>query len=299
MSILIDGATYRFENRADGNRSLNVYGTSPAILSNVCLWGSDDDDICQQWVYEESATEDRGYLRCKGASNLYLDVYTGSGASTVVGYNAHVYTKSSTAFLEIEEISGGYIRIKSMYNDRYLTANQNSGGILLFGLDENEHFAAVGVYDLQDLQKKVTEPYLVDALSFTEAEARIIEEIRPFITGEFTVTDIKRARLSELFFNENGDRFYKIKVYFITLDEKSGAEKKTAAQMLAQATTLKEAIAVLEDGMKGTLADYTIASVTETQLMDVFPFDANSIPGEKKSGEELIAEQKQQAEQRG
>ena len=144
------------------------------------------------------------------------------------------------------------------------------------------------------MQKKVTEPYLVDALSFTEAEARIIEEIRPFITGEFTVTDIKRARLSELFFNENGDRFYKIKVYFITLDE-----KKTAAQMLAQATTLKEAIAVLEDGMKGTLADYTIASVTETQLMDVFPFDANSIPGEKKSGEELIAEQKQQAEQRG
>ena len=133
------------------------------------------------------------------------------------------------------------------------------------------------------MQKKVTEPYLVDALSFTEAEARII----------------KRARLSELFFNENGDRFYKIKVYFITLDEKSGAEKKTAAQMLAQATTLKEAIAVLEDGMKGTLADYTIASVTETQLMDVFPFDANSIPGEKKSGEELIAEQKQQAEQRG
>ena len=121
------------------------------------------------------------------------------------------------------------------------------------------------------MQKKVTEPYLVDALSFTEAEARIIEEIRPFITGEFTVTDIKRARLSELFFNENGDRFYKIKVYFITLDEKSGAEKKTAAQMLAQATTLKEAIAVLEDGMKGTLADYTIASVTETQLMDSIP----------------------------
>lgn len=143
------------------------------------------------------------------------------------------------------------------------------------------------------MQKKVTEPYLVDALSFTEAEARIIEEVHPFISGEFTVTDIKRARLSELFFNENGDRFYKIKVYFITLDEKSGAEKKTAAQMLAQASTLKEAIDVLEEGMKGT-ADYTIASVTETQLIDVFPFDANRIPAEKKSEEELIAEQKKQ-----
>lgn len=145
------------------------------------------------------------------------------------------------------------------------------------------------------MQKKVTEPYLVDALSFTEAEARIIEEIRPFISGEFTVTDIKRARLSELLFNENGDRFYKIKVYFITLDEKSGAEKKTAAQMLAQACTLKEAIAVLEEGMKGTMADYTIASVTETMLMDVFPFSVND-DKTPKSGEELIAEQKKQAE---
>lgn len=145
------------------------------------------------------------------------------------------------------------------------------------------------------MQKKVTEPYLVDALSFTEAEARIIEEVHPFISGEFTVTDIKRARLSELFFNENGDRFYKIKVYFITLDEKSGAEKKTAAQMLAQASTLKEAIDVLEEGMKGTWADYTIASVTETQLIEVYPFDANRIPAEKKSEEELIAEQKKQA----
>lgn len=124
------------------------------------------------------------------------------------------------------------------------------------------------------MQKRVTEPYLVDALSFTEAEARIIEEIRPFITGEFTVADIKRARLSELFFNESGDRFYKFKVYFITLDEKSGSEKKTAATMLAQASTLKEAINVLENGMKGTLADYTIAAVTETQIMDVFVFNS-------------------------
>lgn len=142
------------------------------------------------------------------------------------------------------------------------------------------------------MQKKVTEPYLVDALSFTEAEARIIEEIRPYISGEFTIADIKRARLSELFFNETGDRFFRIKVYFISLDEKSGAEKKTAASMLAQASTLKEAIAVLEEGMKGTLADYTIASVTETSLMDVFPFSTGG-GSKEKSEEELIAEQKQ------
>lgn len=129
-------------------------------------------------------------------------------------------------------------------------------------------------------QKKVTEPYLVDALSFTEAEARIIEEIKPYISGEFMVADIKRARISELFFNENGDRYYKIKVHFITLDEKSGTEKKTGVQMLAQASDIKEAIAVLEEGMKGSLADYVIASVTETLIMDVFPFSAD------KKGEE-------------
>ncbi|MDR0429332.1 MAG: DUF4494 domain-containing protein [Tannerellaceae bacterium] len=141
------------------------------------------------------------------------------------------------------------------------------------------------------MQKKVSEPYLVDALSFTEAEARIIEEIRPYITGEFTIADIKRARLSEIFFNENGDRFYRIKVFFITLDEKSGAEKKTSVQMLAQASNLKDAIAVLEEGMKGTMADYTIGSVTETALMDVFPFSVSGSTNTK-SDEELLAEQR-------
>jgi hypothetical protein len=122
------------------------------------------------------------------------------------------------------------------------------------------------------MQKKVTEPYLVDALSFTEAEARITEEIRPYISGEYTIVDIKRAHLSEIFFSENGDRFYRIKVLFMTLEEKSGAEKKTVAQMLSQASTLKDAIAGVEKGMKGTLDDYTITTVTETALMNVFSY---------------------------
>ena len=87
------------------------------------------------------------------------------------------------------------------------------------------------------MQKKVTEPYLVDALSFTEAEARIIEEMTPFISGEFTVSDIKRANYSELFPSdeESADRWFKCKLIFITLDEKSGAEKKTSTQVLVQA----------------------------------------------------------------
>ncbi|MFA6701247.1 MAG: DUF4494 domain-containing protein [Dysgonamonadaceae bacterium] len=122
------------------------------------------------------------------------------------------------------------------------------------------------------IQKTVTEPYLVDALSFTEAEARILEEMKPFISGDFTVSDIKRVKYSETFFNETGDRYYRAKLYFITLDEKSGAEKKTAVNMLIQASILKEAVDIVETEMKKTMIDYTLASVVETMLMDVFPY---------------------------
>lgn len=131
-------------------------------------------------------------------------------------------------------------------------------------------------------QKKVTEPYLVDALSFTEAEARIIEELRPYIAGEFTIADIKRAKLSELFFNENGDRYFKSKVCFITLDEKSGTEKTTVANMLAQACDLREALQVVNKGMEGTMADYYISSLSATQIMDVFPYSSEVKPTKEK-----------------
>ncbi|KAA6323914.1 hypothetical protein EZS27_026700 [termite gut metagenome] len=132
------------------------------------------------------------------------------------------------------------------------------------------------------MSKKVAEPYLVDALSFTEAEARIIEEITPFISGEFTVADIKRANYSELFFSDEdtADRWFKCKLLFITLDEKSGAEKKIATQILVQAADLHDAIKKLDEGMKGTMADYQIASVIETAIMDVFLYkEANDKPG--------------------
>ena len=113
------------------------------------------------------------------------------------------------------------------------------------------------------ITKKVTEPYLVDALSFTEAESRIIEEITPFISGEFTVADIKRANYSEIFPSdaEADDKWFKCKLYFITLDEKSGVEKKSATNILVQASDLREAVKYFDEGMKGTMADYVIASV--------------------------------------
>lgn len=126
--------------------------------------------------------------------------------------------------------------------------------------------------------KKVPEPYLVDALSFTEAEARIIEEMSPFISGEFNVENIKRSNCSELFFSdeETADRWFKAKLAFITLDEKSGKEKRSITYMLVQAADLRDAVKKLDEGMKGTMADYVIVSMSETNIMDVFPFKAKT-----------------------
>lgn len=124
------------------------------------------------------------------------------------------------------------------------------------------------------MQKKVTELYLVEALSFTEAEARIIEEMTPFITGEFVVSDIKRSNYSELFPSneESADKWYEGRLAFITLDEKSGKEKRTYTNVLIQASDIQDAMKKLDEGMKGTMADYQSISLKETAIMDVYPY---------------------------
>ncbi len=126
--------------------------------------------------------------------------------------------------------------------------------------------------------KKVNELYLVDALSATECEARLIEEMTPFITGEFAVKSVKESNYSELFLSEEeaADRYFKCKLIFITLDEKSGAEKKTSTQVLVQAADLRDAVKKLDEGMKGTMADYQICSVVETAIMDVYLYNNNN-----------------------
>lgn len=119
--------------------------------------------------------------------------------------------------------------------------------------------------------KKVNEPYLVDALSFTEAEARIIEEMKPFISGDFSISAVKKTKIAEIFFDEAGDKFYMVKYNIITLDEKSGAEKKVAVYTLVQASDFDSALSNFRENMKGTLADFEISSIAETPIMDVFP----------------------------
>jgi hypothetical protein len=118
--------------------------------------------------------------------------------------------------------------------------------------------------------KKVTEAYLVDALSFTEAEARIIEEQTPFISGEVNINAVKRTKINEIFWDDSADKWYMVKVAFITIDEKTAVEKKSPSLILVAGSDFKGAYDNFMENMKGTMADFEIVSITETLLMDVY-----------------------------
>lgn len=126
--------------------------------------------------------------------------------------------------------------------------------------------------DERGRQKKVNEPYLVDALSFTEAEARITEEMKPYISGEFSVAAVKKAKIADVFgldYDDDG-KWWKIRAAFITLDEKSGCEKRHISDFLIKAEEIREAIAGFQHEIS-MLADYEIVAVVETPIIDVFP----------------------------
>ena len=158
------------------------------------------------------------------------------------------------------------------------------------------------------LQKKVTEQYVVDALSFSEAEQRIIEEMSAYISGEFEITDVKKAQYKEVFFMSDGakmfhnevdemtrainkgdkakatevfnrpleqqnnldSRYYKAKLQFITIDEKTDKEKRSAVAYLVEATSLDNAVQNINTVMGGTMIDYEKSNIAETKIMDVF-----------------------------
>jgi hypothetical protein len=122
------------------------------------------------------------------------------------------------------------------------------------------------------IQKVVTEPYLVDALSYTEAEKRINEEMSAYISEEFKITSIKTANFSEIHPFENCDRWFKSKIALVAYDEESGKERKTNIYILLQANDIKEAYDNTIEVMKNTMGDYTIPMISESPIIDVFPY---------------------------
>lgn len=118
--------------------------------------------------------------------------------------------------------------------------------------------------------KKVTEKFIVQAESFTEAEARIIEEVTPGISGEYTIPSIKKTKISEVIAPEAVEKFFLAKIALVTYDERTGTEKKSVTQMLVGGGDIDYAKANLEDAMKGTVSDWELASLSESQIVDIF-----------------------------
>lgn len=120
--------------------------------------------------------------------------------------------------------------------------------------------------------KKVTEQYVVEALSFTEAESRITEEMTPYIDGDFDVVSEKIAPYNEIILSDKSDddKWFISKVSLITLDEKTAKEKKTSQRLLVQAETSEKAMDYTKEMLSHYMSDYRIDSVQDTQTLDVF-----------------------------
>jgi len=136
-------------------------------------------------------------------------------------------------------------------------------------------------------QKVVTEPYLVDALSFTEAESRINAEMANYISEEFKVVNIKVANFSEIHPFENSDRWFRSKVSLLAYDEESGKERRSNIYLLIQANNVREAYGNTEQVMQNTMGEYSIPAITESPIVDVFPF----FSGEEEINENLEIEE--------
>ena len=124
------------------------------------------------------------------------------------------------------------------------------------------------------MPKKVVEVYTVDALSFSEAEERIMEEMSSYVSGEIEIADLKIAPYKEIFFADSdlADKWYKTKLAFITIDEKTDKEKKTSVFYLVNAGNINSAIKNIDEVMGGTMIDYQTINVSETSIMDVFEY---------------------------
>ena len=126
-------------------------------------------------------------------------------------------------------------------------------------------------------EKKVTAQYVVEAESFTEAEARIIKEMTPYISGEFDVVSEKIAPFSEIFLSDKSDddKWFISKVGFITLDERTDKEKKQTFRYLVQAATSELALDYTKEMFSHGMSDYSIDAVQDTPTLEVFLIEDN------------------------
>lgn len=123
-------------------------------------------------------------------------------------------------------------------------------------------------------EKKVNEAYLLDAMSYTEAESRIMHEMESVISGDYYISSLKKSNITELVpsEDENDDRWYKAKVNIIDADEVSGKGKSTAQYYLVAAADTDRALENLKKNLSTFVVPYEIANISDTKFIDVFPY---------------------------
>lgn len=126
-------------------------------------------------------------------------------------------------------------------------------------------------------ERKVSEVYLVDAVTFTDAETRIIQQLQTMVRGEFIVDNIKKSNIIEIFPHEEGEWWYKAKIAIVTIDENAGKEKKINNYFLVAADDIKQALQRLEDGLSYVLVPYQATSIAVCNIIDVFPYFEDSV----------------------
>ncbi|MDD2380977.1 MAG: DUF4494 domain-containing protein [Mariniphaga sp.] len=122
----------------------------------------------------------------------------------------------------------------------------------------------------------VTENYLLDAVSFTDAETRIFTQMEQMVRGEFSVMDIKKSRIGEVFPYESGEWWFKATINLVTIDEEAGKEKKLRTIYLIMADDIRQALDRLEESLSFLVIPYVVSSLAVSTIMDVFPY----VPGE-------------------
>jgi hypothetical protein len=127
--------------------------------------------------------------------------------------------------------------------------------------------------------KRVTEPYLVSSMSFTDAEARIYKEVGEYVRGEFLITSIAKTDFADIFHFDDAETWYKAKVSYVSEDADSGKEKKVNNNYLVSAHNVKEAYERIEESLRGLMVTYEIPNIALTQIVEIFPFEASDVEG--------------------
>jgi hypothetical protein len=129
----------------------------------------------------------------------------------------------------------------------------------------------------EGLLKSISEQYLVDAVSFTEAEAILYDRLGSQIRGDFQVTGISKSNIVDVFFYEDSDIWHKCKITYLIADADSGKEKKVTQFMIVTAEDVKQAFDRIQESLSNMLVSFRVPDITESQIVEVFPFEKDEV----------------------